>query len=149
MTETNLSYSELKAHYLAVKKRLGGLGPSAGLVPPAAILRVDPPKPVEPVQVEPEAEEEKPLVLLSIDGIPKNNFWRILNEVAHKHGIDPNLLLHPKRQQKIVWIRREAIWRACREENYSILRVARWLRRDHTTIIHDLRCWESKHVSGA
>ena len=141
MTEEIRTYSELKAHYIAVRKRLGGLGPSAGLVPLAAVPRPAPPPP------KPEVEAEKPKIIYAKPPIPKGPFFHIMMEVAEKHEVDPNSLIGRNRRQKIVWIRRELIWRAVKEAKYPILWVARYLQKDHTTIIHDLREWERRYAA--
>ena len=147
MTTTVQSYSELKAHYIAVKKRLGGLGPSAGLVPIAAV-RPQPPQPV----IAPlcEIAPSEPLnYRFRTPKLPRNQFFHILVEVATKHEVTPDELIGHNRRAKIVWIRREVIWRAVKEQKYSIARVARWLQKDHTTIIHDLRRWAERYEIAA
>lgn len=148
--QTNQSYNELKAHYLAVKKRLGGLGPSAGLVPVSAV-RPPPPAIVndEPVQITARVKPQAPEIVWDVKGMPKNNFFRLLIEVAKKHNVDPNAIVNPNRKKSMVVIRREVVWRAVNEFGYSRARVGRMLRRDHTTIIHDLNCWERDHGIGA
>lgn len=143
-TEANPSYNELRAHYLAVKKRLGGLGPSAGLVPMHAV-RPQPPEP-EIEEVEPIVEPEPTVITWTVDGLPKNNFFRILMDVARKYNIDPNKIIEPNRRIGMVKIRREVVWRAVNEAGYSRSQVGRFLKRDHTTIIHDLYCWERDNV---
>jgi hypothetical protein len=144
------TYNEWKAHYLAVRKRLGGLGPSAGLVP---INTVRPPEPEpvvqEPVQITARQKPQAPEIVWDVKGMPKNNFFRLLIEVAKKHNVDPNLIVNPNRKKTMVVIRRELVWRAVYEAGYSRARVGRMLRRDHTTILHDLNCWERDHGIGA
>lgn len=149
-TEVNKSYNEWKAHYLAVRKRLGGLGPSAGLAP---INVVKPPEPA-PIKLDVEhgVAEEAPKgseIIWDVKGMPKNNFFRLLIEVAKKHNVDPNAIVNPNRRKSMVVIRRELVWRAVNEAGYSRARVGRMLKRDHTTIIHDLNCWERDHGRAA
>jgi len=150
MTNSPNTYNELKAHYLAVKKRLGGLGPSAGLVPPSVVHKPIPVKQVVVEAVEEQIDEvSAPAIKWSVKGMPKNNFWRILMEVAEKHNVDPNLIIEPNRKKAMVAIRREVVWRAVYEAKYSRARVGRMLKRDHTTILHDLNCWERDHGARA
>lgn len=145
-TSQSKSYSEWKAHYLAVRKRLGGLGPSAGLVPINAVRPPEPqPEEQEPVQITARQKPETPEIIWDVKGMPKNNFFRLLIEVAKKHNVDPNSIVNPNRKKSMVVIRRELVWRAVHEAGYSRARVGRMLRRDHTTIIHDLNCWERDH----
>ena len=150
MTQNTKSYSEWQAHYLAVKKRLGGLGPSAGLVPINSV-RPEPPKPVEqePIEIKAKPKPQAPEIVWDVKGMPKNNFFRLLIEVAKKHNVDPNLIVNPNRKKAMVVIRRELVWRAVYEANYSRAHVGRMLRRDHTTILHDLHCWERDHAVSA
>lgn len=151
MTENTKSYSEWQAHYLAVKKRLGGLGPSAGLVPMQAVRPAPPPEPVkpEPIKIMAKPKPQAPEIVWDVQGMPKNNFFKLLIEVAKKHNVDPNMIVNPNRKKAMVVIRRELVYRAVYEAGYSRARVGRMLRRDHTTILHDLYCWERDHGARA
>ena len=129
-----------------MKKRLGGLGPSAGLVPMQAV-RPQPPEPksVEEVVVQTKPQPEPPKIVWDVKGMPKNNFFRLLIETAKKYNIDPNRIMAKDRSHYLVEMRRELIWRAVHECNYSRSRVAKMMGRDHTTILHALDCWERDH----
>lgn len=148
MTPETMTYNELKAHYVAVRKRLGGLGKSAGLVP---IRRVEV-APVLPPVVEPEVvkKPEPPEIIFRVDTIPKNKFNELLIMVAKKHQIDPNKLVSSTRKIGVVRIRREVVWHAVKDLKYSLSQVGRWLRKDHTTIHHDIQMYEKQiNVSGS
>ena len=146
--ETKKSYNEWRAHYLAVRKRLGGLGPSAGLVPIHAVRpQPEPPKRPEPEPIK--LKPEPPKIVWDVKGMPRNNFFHLLIEVAKKHNVDPNAIIQPNRRVEMVNIRREVVYRAVNEFGYSRAHVGRMLKRDHTTIIHDLNCWERDHGIGA
>lgn len=152
MTQEPKSYSEMKAHYLAVRKRLGGLGPSAGLVPLSAVCRPQPAKETvaqEPTEIEVRPIPERPEIKWTVKGMPKNRLFHILIETAKKYNVDPNLIIEPNRKKQMVEIRREVVWRAIHEAKYSRAKLGRLLKRDHTTIIHDLNCWERDHVVSA
>jgi len=138
MTQNFRSYSELRAHYLAVRKRLGGLGRSAGLVP---IQSLEEPK-ITSVQI-----EKKPEIIFKVDSIPKNNFSKLLIKIAQKHNVEPNSLIYPDRRPQIVKIRREVVYFAIKDLNYSANRVARWLQRDHKSILHDFNCYERDNAT--
>jgi hypothetical protein len=141
-TELNLaSYNDLKAHYIAVRRRLGGLGKPAGLVPISAIKS-------PPVKVEVD-KQEKPEIVFKVDGIPRNGFYEMLMDIARKHEMDPKLIINPDRRKNVVKVRRELVWRAVNEQKYSASQVSRWLKRDHTTILNDLYCWERDNGIGA
>jgi hypothetical protein len=133
----HFSYNELTAHYAAVKKRLGGLGKPAGLVPIQLVTPVPKPQPIE-----------EPEIIWRVEGLPRNNFHRFLMEVARKHKIDPNILMKDDRRKNIVLIRRELIWGAVKNLNYSQSQVGRWLNKDHTSINHAIQMYEKEnHVS--
>jgi hypothetical protein len=140
MNTDTLSYNELKAHYIAVRQRLGGLGKPAGLVPIQAVKSLPKQEP-EPVQ--------EPEVVWRIDGLPNNNFAKFLRQVAEKHNIDPKILMSNDRRKNIVMIRREVIWGAHKTLNYSQSQIARWLKKDHTSINHAVKMWEKQHNVGA
>ena len=134
------NYNELRAHYMAVRKRLGGLGNSPGLVP---LRRPEEPKIVPPVV------EEAPQIIWEVDGLPKNKFSGLLISVAQKYNISPKTIMQPNRRQNIIRIRREFVYQAVKELGYSASQVGRWLQRDHTTILHDVHCYERDHAPTA
>lgn len=142
------TYSELKAHYIAVRKRLGGLGQSAGLVPLTTkpVLQAVQEEPVETVW---EVQPPQPEIKYQVKGLPKNNFFKLLMEVSKKHNIDPNILISHNRTKNIVVVRRELIYSAYKNFNYTQSQIARWLDRDHKTIGHDIFMWETQHNVGA
>lgn len=147
-TPETMTYNELKAHYVAVRKRLGGLGKSAGLVP---IRRVEVAPVLPPVEPEIKTPEPEPEIIFRVDTIPKNKFNELLITVARKHQIDPNKLVSSTRKIGVVRIRREVVWHAVKDLKYSLSQVGRWLRKDHTTIHHDIQMYEKQinHVSAA
>ena len=142
-TET-MTFNELRAHYLAVKKRLGGLGKSAGLVPIEAIKK----RPIElPVElIEEKIEEPK---TFRVETVPMNNFGKLLIKIARENDVDPNFLVGSSRKAYLVKIRRKVVWQAVHDLKYPANRVAKWLKKDHTTILHDLYCYERDHGVGA
>lgn len=136
------NYNELCAHYLAVRKRLGGLGKSAGLVPitKTPMLEVKKEEVSETVW-----EVEAPEQVWTVPDLPRNNFTRLLMQVAKKHNVDPNIIVSHNRNKNIVAVRRELVYGAHKELKYSQLQIARWLKRDHKSINHDIYMWEHKH----
>ena len=131
------NYNELRAHYMAVKKRLGGLGNSPGLVP----LR----RPEDPKILAPTIKKEVKIIW-EVDHIPKNNFYDLIIRTAEKYGIHPQQILNPGRKKNIIKIRSEVIYHAMRDLNYSSLRVGNWLNKDHKTILHALKSYERTHA---
>ena len=137
MNQEQWTYSELKAHYIAVRKRLGGLGKSAGLVPITTIPVVE----VPPVVV------SKPMPTEShweINRIPNNAFKRYLIEWAFKKEIDPNVLVSRDRTKKIAPLRHEFLHDAVRDLHYSQNQIAKFMNRDHTTVVHAVRVWKER-----
>jgi hypothetical protein len=134
------NYNELRAHYMAVRKRLGGLGSSPGLVPIS--LREDNKTVSAPPQ-------KTPTALWQVDHIPNNNFRELLIRTADKYGIHPQQILNPGRKRDIIKIRAEVIYHAMRKLNYSSLRVGNWLNKDHKTILHALKSYEQTHAPTA
>lgn len=137
MKQDFANYNELRAHYLAVRKRLGGLGKSPGLVP---IHDPEATKIVAPVI------KQTPKIIWEVDHIPKNNFYDLLVRTADKYGIHPQQILNPGRKKNIIKIRGEVIYHAMRNLNYSSLRVGNWLNKDHKTILHALKSYERTHA---
>lgn len=79
-----------------------------------------------------------------IDDGEENMFIRdIIAEVADEFQLFPSDIVSHKRRSKIVKARHKAMWRARQETNASYLKLARIFKRDHTTVIHGVRCWEA------
>ena len=131
------NYNELRAHYLAVRQRLGGLGKSPGLVP---IADPEKPKIVAPVV------ERASKSVFDLESIPKNKFRQLLMDVANKYNIDPLIILEPNRRANIIKIRREFVYQAVKELKYSASRVGHWMHRDHKTILHDIQMYEQTNA---
>ena len=67
----------------------------------------------------------------------------IIAEVADEFQLFPSDIVSHKRRSKIVKARHKAMWRARQETDASFLKLARIFKRDHTTVIHGVRCWEA------
>ena len=67
----------------------------------------------------------------------------IIAEVADEFQLFPSDIVSHKRRSKIVKARHKAMWRARQETDASYLTLARIFKRDHTTVIHGVRCWEA------
>lgn len=63
----------------------------------------------------------------------------IIAEVADQYRVTPADILSPKRMARIVKARRHAMWRARNETNSSYLKLARIFKRDHSTVIYNVR----------
>ena len=79
-----------------------------------------------------------------VDDGEENMFIRdIIAEVADEFQLFPSDIVSHKRRSKIVKARHKAMWRARQETDASYLKLARIFKRDHTTVIHGVRCWEA------
>jgi len=68
----------------------------------------------------------------------------IIAEVADEFLVFPSDITGHTRRPKFVAPRHKAMWRARTETNASYLKLARIFKRDHSTVIHGVRCWEAK-----
>ena len=68
----------------------------------------------------------------------------IIAETADKYRILPDDILGPRRTAKVANARKLAMWRARHETNSSYLKLARIFKRDHSTVIYNVKCWEAK-----
>ena len=62
----------------------------------------------------------------------------IIRQVASKHGVPEKLITGYNREAHIVAARFEA-WRIARKLGWSLPRIGREFKRDHTTIMNGLR----------
>ena len=68
----------------------------------------------------------------------------IIAEVADEFKVFPSDIIAHKKKPKYVSARHKAMWRARTETDASYLKLARIFKRDHTTVIHGVRCWEAR-----
>lgn len=68
----------------------------------------------------------------------------IIAEVADEFKIFPSDIIAHKKKPKYVSARHKAMYRARTETDASYLKLARIFKRDHTTVIHGVRCWEAR-----
>lgn len=68
---------------------------------------------------------------------------RIALDVALEHGITLAELTGPARHRRQAWPRQEAMARM-HEAGYSLSQIARFLDRDHTTILHGVRAHKAR-----
>lgn len=68
----------------------------------------------------------------------------IIAEVADEYLIFPSDIVGYRRVSNIVQARQKAMWRARRETNSSYLKLARIFKRDHSTVIYSVKCWDAK-----
>lgn len=123
------TFDELKAKYLAVKKRLGGVVGPTGVVPPE---RVKMPQ-------ENKILADQPVLQVKL---PNKRFTAMLREVAAMHGIDPNIVRSPTIKSDVVKVRREVFYRAKNELNLAYSEIGRLMDVRHSTVIYGCRKYE-------
>lgn len=75
---------------------------------------------------------------------PKAVITRIKSECAEKHGVTVAKIDGPRRSEKIVHARQEAMWRAKNETNLSFPSLGKLFDRDHTTVMWGIRQHEAR-----
>lgn len=125
---------ELQAHYKAVKQRLyGNVVTEKGKqgTPPPAPAPALAPAPA-PQLVDPIIKQEGQVV---VGGRIPRAAW-ILIETALKHGFMPHDLKGNGRKHKMTIARHECMYRLRHELGLSFPAIGRFLRKDHTTVMH-------------
>jgi hypothetical protein len=79
----------------------------------------------------------------------RNTVKRIIAEVADKYDLGVSELLANRRVRVSVEPRQEAMWRARNETALSLTELAHCFgRKEHTTILHAIRCHEARRDGG-
>lgn len=68
----------------------------------------------------------------------------IIVATAREFQILPADILSSKRTKHIILARQKAMWRARTELNASYLKIGRIFKRDHSTVIHNVRRWDAR-----
>lgn len=131
------TFNELKAHYVAVKKRLGGVSGPTGVVP---LSRVKLPHAVD---------AHSTLSPILDVNIPTNRFTRMLREVAAMHGIDPEIVKSPTRKPNVIKVKQEILYKAKNELKMGVSQIGNMLKVSHSTVIYGVKCHEKRIASGA
>jgi len=126
------TYAELRAHYLAVKNRLGGVAGPTGVVP---IVQLDKP------QERPRKEEDQRFLAVHV---PKSQFIKMLREAAEIHGMDPEIVRMPTRKYDVIKVRQELYYRAKNELNLGYSLIGRMMNVSHSTVMHGIKQHEKK-----
>jgi hypothetical protein len=131
------TFNELRAHYVAVKKRLGGVSGPTGVVP---FSRVKLPRAVD--------AQGNLSPILDVN-IPTNRFTRMLREVAAMHGIDPEIVKSPTRKPNVIKVKQEILYKAKNELKMGVSQIGNMLKVSHSTAIYGVKCHEKRIASGA
>lgn len=91
-------------------------------------------------------------LIYSKDGLSPRNLARtILLEEAEAAGLTPSDIMSDSRGVPVVRARQRAIWRVAGATGWSTPQIGAFFGRDHTTVIHAIRCvnkLESANVRG-
>ena len=63
-------------------------------------------------------------------------WMRILHAVARKHGLDPDDIMGRSRRRIVIEARFEVFYRLRVELAFSYIKIAKLMKKDHTTILH-------------
>jgi hypothetical protein len=124
---------ELRARYIATKKRLGGVSGPTGVVP---FERVHLP------QDRLEAQD-KPMDILQIVP-PKMRFTAMLRELARMHNLDPNMVKSSCLNRDIVKVRQELFYRAVNELGLGYSQIGRMMQTTHSTVIYGVKAHKKR-----
>lgn len=134
------NFDELRAHYLAVRKRLGGVGGATGVVPPHRVFREVKKNP--PIEIHP-AKPATDKFLLDVK-LPRYRFIEMLRNVAAKHGVDPSEVISPSRKRSIVYAKHEVQYHARHDLGMTLQQIGNLFNNDHTTIIYGISCHKKR-----
>jgi len=67
-------------------------------------------------------------------------------EVAFWHGVSPRDILATNRGTPAVCGARADVMRRLRSRGYSLPQIGRWMRRDHSTVLHHVRGVAAPHI---
>lgn len=114
-------------------------------MPPALYYKTPskrPPPPPELPPVDPYSAKPEP----DVNGdLPPITVAEIARQTAARYGVTINDIKSPRRDQRFVRARQEAMWRARNETPHSLPAIGRFLGgRDHTTIIYGIRKHEER-----
>jgi len=77
-----------------------------------------------------------PLPGLNLDEDGKTRWLRVLHAVAKHHDLKPAEVLSPSRKKHVVKARMELFYRLRVDLGYSYMKIACYVKRDHTTVLH-------------
>lgn len=69
----------------------------------------------------------------------------IANEVAGRHGVDPDRLFSATRARPVAYARQEAFYLIRDRLNYALTQIGRIFDRDHATVLHGIQAHASRN----
>ena len=123
--DNELTVAELRARYAAIRRRLYGVSGPTGVVPPQRMA-------------EPLPEAQAPNYSHFRFAAPKR-FVDLIIQVATEYGIAPEAIVDKSRKAAIVRARQDLFFRAHFHEKMSHSQIGRYIKCDHTTVMHGVR----------
>jgi hypothetical protein len=136
MGEEPQTFDELRAHYLAVRKRLGGVVGPTGVVPLAR------------VKLPHKAFGDIPDPLFDVN-IPTNRFTKMLREVAAMHNLNPEIVKSSTRKPNVVRVKQEVLYRAKNELGLGVGQIGNLMHISHSTVIYGVKSHQKRLASSA
>lgn len=130
---------ELFAHYAAVKQRIAAAAQAATAPIPFEPQPIPPPPEPEP---EPEPDLRPPLLA----GAPIGRARELLEPVLQRHMVTWKQVAGKDRHNVIVAARQECMW-VLNKAGMSLPMIGRFMKRDHTTVLHGVQQHERKRSS--
>lgn len=104
-------------------------------------VRLKPQQKVEPMKPAPDIKQDNRPIELPV--MPEA-LRKILLEVCEHHNVHPNDVASTSHAAKFVYARRHYIVRARTETEHSFPRIARAIRKDHTSAVHAYAQWRKE-----
>lgn len=124
-SDGKLTVGELRARYAAIRRRLYGLSGPTGLLPPKRLG-------------EPLPSAEPPNYSHFRFAAPRR-FVDLIIQVATTHRIAPEVIVDKSRKAPVVRARQELFYRAHNEQEMSHSQIGRYMKVDHTTVMHGVK----------
>lgn len=115
------SVDELRAHYLALKRRTSGLSGPTGVVPPDRSKK-------PPVAV---SEPSEGIVAIETN---ESQFLKLLQRTAVLHHIHPDKIRKPTLHREVVRVRQELFYRAYNDLHFTQQEIGRLAGVNHSTV---------------
>ena len=128
------NFDELRAQYLAVRKRLGGVSGATGVVPPSRVFREVKKNP--PVEMQPNPEPNASF-MLDVK-LPRYRFIEMMRSIAAKHGVNPSDIVSPSRKRAIVVAKQEVAYHAKYDLGMTLKQIGNIFNNDHTSILYGI-----------
>lgn len=124
-SDAELTVDELRARYAAIRRRLYGLSGPTGVIPPKRLGEPLPPA--------------APPNYSYFRFAAPSRFVKLIIQVATNHNIAPEVIVDKTRKATVVRARQELFYRAHHEQQMSHSQIGRYMKCDHTTVMHGVK----------